>query len=226
MGISSNPKERLRKHLLYEDGNSQKFFWIKELRKKDGLPEMKILEVSDEANWVKREQWWIRYFRRKNQNLTNLTSGGQGTYGIPCSVEKRQKISKSLMGHEVSEEARKKMSTAVKQHLKKNKHPMLGRKHSEETRRKLSDSHTGYIMPESQKRNIAKANSGSKNYLWKDISLSQILELAIQNGFKRNVTARELGVSNKTVTNKIRLFGYKDWNDFFVRENKIVDVGR
>ena len=61
------------------------------------------------------------------------------------------------------------------------KHPYNFGKHpSEETRRKLSESHKGYVMPESQKKKIREANkdkpkpkgfiqkvSGKNNHNWK-----------------------------------------------------------
>jgi len=43
--------------------------------------------------------------------------------------------------------------------LKGSQGTFLGQKHSKETIKKLRDSHKGYVMPESQKKNIRKARS-------------------------------------------------------------------
>lgn len=53
-------------------------------------------------------------------------------------------------------EIRKKISLAL-----------TGKKLSQEHRKKLSDSHKGYIMPESQKIKISLANKGERSYRWK-----------------------------------------------------------
>lgn len=50
---------------------------------------------QEEANAIEQEQ--IRYYNSVN-NGYNVSTGGGGTYGIPCSEEKKAKISKANKG--------------------------------------------------------------------------------------------------------------------------------
>jgi len=89
---------------------------------------------------------------------------GAGNKGRKHSEATRQKMSVSHFGHQVSEEARKKIGAA-------NSHPLTeetkrklseintGRKHSEETRLKMREAHLGRIVSEETRQKISLANS-------------------------------------------------------------------
>lgn len=225
VGISNNPEKRYSSHILYEQKSPHKYRWVQSLLKIGLKPNLKILEICDENTWSARERWWIRYFKKKEQPLTNLTGGGEGLFGRKFSDEEKHRISQSVKKSwknydpKKKEQRLKKMSQAAKKNLKKNRHPMLGRKHTEETRRKLVESHKGHVHSTETKAKMSLAHQGPKNYLWEDIPLDRILEEAKINNFGRNAIARSLGVSNKTITNKIQLYGYKNWKDFVDRVN-------
>lgn len=211
VGISNNPQQRFKEHILYKQGNPYKFSWIKKLLQNHQKPILKIIEIVDENNWQVREKWWIRYFKKKNQKLTNLTLGGDGTFGIPCSEEKKKKISSSLIGHNVSEQTRKKISEKAKLIIKKNGHPMKGKKHSLKTLQKLSESHKGYIMPQSQKTNIAKAlKNNVKIQKRLDVTWEIILQTAKQKTSLREAS-RRLNYSRSSLLNKLKKEGFKSW---------------
>ena len=44
----------------------------------------------------------------------NVTKGGDGSNGVPCSEEKKRKISKANKGHKFTDEARKRISESLK----------------------------------------------------------------------------------------------------------------
>lgn len=60
-----------------------------------------------------------------------------------------------------------------------------GHKLSEEQRKKLSDAHTGYVMPESQKRNISLGNKGKSKSHAKKIKRIDLItkEVKIYNNY-------------------------------------------
>lgn len=92
----------------------------------------------------------------------NLNGENSYVYGIKRpdlveknkSLEQRRKISKSLMGHIVSEETKKKISESNKgrkpssKQLKILQTNWIGRKHSEETKRKMSEWQMGEKSPQ------------------------------------------------------------------------------
>lgn len=72
------------------------------------------------------------------------------------SKKHKQNISKSMKGHLVSEEIKKKIS---KNHNKKSNW-IKGRKHTKETKRKMRKSHKGKVFSKEHKQNISNANKG------------------------------------------------------------------
>lgn len=215
VGMSKNPQKRFKEHILYKQHNSYKFGWIKGLLQLNKIPLLKILEEVNENNWQKKEQWWIRYFKKKGQNLTNLTEGGEGTFGIKCSEEKKIKISKSLIGHEVSSESRKKMSEKIKKRIETKGPPRLGKRHSEEARKKMSQAHTGYLMPEIQKKKISQSTFNNPlTQKRPDIIFKDIEMMCIKNNFILTKVAKSLECSRSAILSKIKKQGFNNWESF------------
>lgn len=75
VGKTKQPlKKRLSQHLWVKNiSNPHKFNWIEKLKNKGLKPNIILLEICDELNWVEREKYWIRSI----DNLTNLTYGGE-----------------------------------------------------------------------------------------------------------------------------------------------------
>lgn len=111
---------------------------------------LEFAENAEDLNYLERmyvdEEWLSR------TDTYNLVLGGS-SHPQPTSIRKR--ISTTLKGHAVSEEARKKMSEARK-----------GRKLSNETKAKMSAAHKSRKhgpMSEETKRKLRMANLGYRN---------------------------------------------------------------
>ena len=101
--------------------------------------------------------------RRKMSAAKRGNSSGAANKGRKHSEATRQKMAVSHFGHQVSEEARKKIGAA-------NSHPLTeetkrklseintGRKHSEKTRLKMREAHLGRIVSEETRKKIGEAN--------------------------------------------------------------------
>ncbi len=93
--------------------------------------------------------------------LTNLTRGGDGSWGVVPSEESRQKMREAQRRprHPYSEEHRHKLSESHKGNL-----------HSEETRTKMREAHKGQVPPsakgrvvsEETRRKMSEANKGQQ----------------------------------------------------------------
>lgn len=137
---------------------------IRKIWREDG--EIKY-DISFETNkqWLALhyEQTLIAKFRRVSDGgtLTNLTDGGDGSWGASVSRKTRLKMSKSRMGRIVSEETREKISRANLGRVhsvsfgQKISRILKGRKLSEETRLKMSVSRIGLKHTEEAKRKIS-----------------------------------------------------------------------
>lgn len=91
--------------------------------------EIKLVEtVPQNKSWQEAEKKWIKYYRNKGIKLTNLTEGGEGSFGYSPSLKTRQKKSK-----------------ANKKFWKNRIHHLLGKKLSLSTRRKMSKSKMGNL---------------------------------------------------------------------------------
>jgi len=126
--------------------------------------------IEEEAfHW---EKYWIKYLGRRDNGtgqLCNLTDGGEGSSGVKCSEETKQKISEALKGEnnpmygkKFSEEHKRKIGEASKD-----------RKFSEETRQKMSEAKKGenhYMygkhLSEELKKKLSEANKGENNHMF------------------------------------------------------------
>ena len=94
------------------------------------------------------EKLLIYYYNTTNPEFGyNNTSGGEHINGCQRLDATKQKISKSLKGHIVSEETKKKISKAKKgfKHSEETKKKLREYKHSEETKKKISEAGKGRI---------------------------------------------------------------------------------
>ena len=115
VGKTINPTVRLQSH-IYEakkGSASHKAYWMRQLLKLGMKPEVTVLEMCEETAWQERERHWITQF----DNLTNLTTGGDGV-DAPRNATWRQRMSDSLAGHPVTETTRAKLRTYTKTHCK------------------------------------------------------------------------------------------------------------
>lgn len=218
VGVSNNPIRRFKTHMMNRQNNPVKWSWIRNLKTQNKLPILKILEKTNELHWETRERWWIRYFKKKNQKLTNLTNGGDGRFGIPCSENTKQKISNSLMAHTVSEESRQKMSMSAKKWIKENGHPMLGKKASPETLVKQSIARRGKKISSEHRNNIILSLQ-RRGDTRKDITFEKILQQAKLCNFNQLDICEYFRCGRHTLTHRVQKYGYKNWLDFVNKLN-------
>ena len=88
----------------------------------------------------------ISEYRSKGLDLTNMTSGGEGSPGVVRSEDYRQRLSNSHKGKVLSEEHKANLAKV-----------WTGRKHSEETKKRQSEAQKGKSLTEEHRMNIAKA---------------------------------------------------------------------
>lgn len=104
MGKSCIGTERPARHAwpsyLNRD-RTHKGYWIRQLLRDGLMYEVEVLEVHARAEDLpEAEMFWIAYFRSVGCRLTNMTAGGDGTWGTKKSVETRRKMSMARGGAE------------------------------------------------------------------------------------------------------------------------------
>jgi len=81
VGKSNNPKRRYQSHLWDKPKvKYYSYYWIQSLLKKGLKPILTIIDET-ENNWQELEQYWIEQFICWGFRLTNITKGGEGSYG-------------------------------------------------------------------------------------------------------------------------------------------------
>lgn len=171
VGKANNPESRFRDHLK-DEGNYRKGRWIQNLKKKNTLPELVILEQTSLMGWQEREKFWIQYYKDLGWTLINNTKGGDGgdtnytrkfkgktleeRYGKRKAKKIKEKISKKLMGRQRPQEEKDKIKRA-----------MIGRTHTWGD--KISKAKMGHSVSKEQREKFSKTmkakglpgNSGS-----------------------------------------------------------------
>lgn len=108
-----------------------------------GLQEWYALEL---------EQNLISFYGRKNTSdgsLVNLCDGGDVTTDYKHTQEAKNKITKALIGRQVSSETRRKISLANS-----------GRTHPDELKKQWSEKHKGKIISDETRRKISLSHKG------------------------------------------------------------------
>ena len=153
----------------------------------------RILEETDDPiELAEIEKRCILWMETKVPYGYNLTDGGDGCSGFVRSEEWKAKVSKTLMGHSVSETTRKKISIAVKKAMTpeckaKISRAVAGKKRkpcSEETKAKIGEANRRIAQSEEYK---AKRSEISKQ-LWQSPE------------YRRKVTAAMKGKPGKPHT--------------------------
>jgi hypothetical protein len=122
--------KRLYKHLREINKNkSHKNNWLKILEKQNILHKLRI-EIIEECAFDKlneREIYWIKFYKNKGLNLTNMTTGGEcGSLGYKHTDEAKRKIAErnKLPKHETSLQGRENISKSLIGNKRR-----LGKKH-------------------------------------------------------------------------------------------------
>lgn len=132
VGQSVNIKHRWFCHRRHLDNNTHTNFHLQKAWNKYGSENFKfeIIENCEKEFLNDRETYWNNYY----SSLNGTYNIGATNYENTMSDEMRQRISKKLIGHKMSEESKQKMINKLKGRPGKNKGIPL----SEELRKKIS----------------------------------------------------------------------------------------
>lgn len=102
VGQTKDVKRRLRNHLndARRGVKSHKYNWIRSLAKSKLKPKITVIEKCNGNSADEREQYWIAYYRGREDKLTNQTDGGFGARGYTRTKEERKNISVRMEGNQ------------------------------------------------------------------------------------------------------------------------------
>lgn len=167
--------------------------WISSLLGNGKKPLLLVLEecVKD---WVAREQFWIRKYKRQGARLTNATAGGEGISGRRQTPEERKKHSLAMIRFfKENPEARKQLSESL-----------MGHAISEEARKKIGDAHRGRELTPTHRKNISVGLLSSPN---RQVSMAtrKKLSKSLQGHKVSEATVKKLCRSQRARRRKERL---------------------
>jgi hypothetical protein len=120
IGRSSNGLERPKSHITESSlkrYNTKVYTWIKSLKKINLIPNIIIIQswnnISNE-DLNSHEIYWIDYYKKLNYKLTNMTNGGDGTYGRVLTDSHKKAIIESNKKRKYSKKTLEKMSNSAK----------------------------------------------------------------------------------------------------------------
>jgi group I intron endonuclease len=190
-------KKRLSEHIYFSKKNLKRplNLWIKKILNDNRLPEIMVIEETNDKEWAKRETFWIKKYKKTN-NLLNLTDGGESNLNYVCSEETRKKISESNKG-KAGYWKGKKMTDEHKQKIGKSG---LGKKRSDETKKNISNSLKGKKLSESHKLKLSEKspNKGkpAKNVKKVD-KICLITQTIVKTYDSLELAAKENNIKNK-----------------------------
>lgn len=71
-------ERRLKEHLYEKKKKTHKQNWINLLKSKKLSPTIVLIEKVDESDWIDKEIFYIKLFKDKGFDLTNISKGGEG----------------------------------------------------------------------------------------------------------------------------------------------------
>lgn len=115
-------KQRLKSHISYAKNKKRKpryvSDWILNLLNQNLKPIITIIEETNENDWVSKEIYWIKHFRKLQFNLCNLTDGGESNTGYIYSDELKEIRRQARLGYSIPEEVKKKISKSLSKQVK------------------------------------------------------------------------------------------------------------
>lgn len=136
VGKTVNIKNRYKFHIKYDNKDTYKLRWIKNLKSVGLLPSIILLDIATPKDWEKKERYWISFLKEMGEPLTNGTEGGDGrTKGFKHSQSACEKIRQAVKNRpkELREIVAKKVSLKLK-----------GRPLSENNKIGLKNAHLNY----------------------------------------------------------------------------------
>lgn len=158
VGQATDLEERQRKWNCLKQPYAGIF--LNRARAKYGLNafDFEILKECKDEELNQWEMYYIKELNTKAPNGYNLTDGGDGKLGCPCSEETKKKIADGNRGKKHSEEAKKKMS----EQQKGENNSFYGKHHSEESKQKMSEAKKGKTPWNKGKTNIYSEETKKK----------------------------------------------------------------
>lgn len=174
IGKSGSGMKRVRMHMCPSSlarGRTYKDKWLRELIASGYHPLVRTIAVcADKKDLSKAEILWIAYARSLGWRLTNLTSGGEGSFGLVKSPETRAKIANANRGRKHTPEAVTRMREAKKDHVisPETRAKMVASRKanyviSDETRNKMSEAHKKQIITKETRAKMAATRRGFKH---------------------------------------------------------------
>lgn len=183
VGITNDPRRRLSHHHSSAlDSSTRRYRWVAKITNEGGEILMIVLHDGlshEDAKNVERSEIASR------KNLTNLTSGGDGTSGRFYSAETREKIAASRRGKPLSDVAKAKLS-----------HINIGR----------TSPNKGKILSEQWRANISAGGVARMRDPFARLYLSEIGSARYADKNERNKTAV---ATRKSGPHKRNASGYK-----------------
>ena len=145
IGQSVNIYARWKQHISELNENKHFNDYLQKSWNKYGEDNFKfyVIEYCDINELDDKEIYYIDFYQTLNRDTGyNLMSGG--TFGRKYSQESREKMSRSLQGHKVSNETRQKIKDNHAD-IGGEKNGMYGKRHTEDAKRKVSEANRGKI---------------------------------------------------------------------------------
>lgn len=205
----------------------QKYGW-------DNIRHIILFEHLTKEEACNKEKELIEIYKTNNPNFGyNLSSGGEGPFGVVRSKETREKLRNANLGKHHSEETKRKISEhsphynkgrklskehAEKLHASRRGKPswMSGRKLSDEERKKLSKAHLGQKAwnkgipcSEEVKRKVSLANKG-KPGIWKDKQLPAEMRTKISKTLTGSIWVHNNETRHRSLIKETELQHYLD----------------
>jgi hypothetical protein len=173
---------------LKQDENTFKVHIIEKIRRNGQEPSVEILQENmTETDAFKLEAQQIQLHGRvKNGGiLVNMSDGGEGQTGHPCSEESKKKISAHMRGEN---------------------NPFFGKKHTKESLKLIGDVNRGKILGEEWKRKLSEATKGrpKSEETKKRMSLSAIGKRKSPEHIKKITDAQRGKIISEDQRRKIR----------------------
>ena len=185
IGISIDPNRRFKQHLSISFRNKNINYttnWINFLIDKKLKPRMIIIEITNKKNWKTKEKYWIDYFKKAGNILTNHTNGGNGSPGRILSDLTKRKISQTTQGR-----------------IPWNKNKK-GYSFSDQAKINISNGHKGLKKSKSHCENLSNALKGKKK------SKESIMKMA------NSKRGKKWGFHTKEAKEKMSEIAKRKWN--------------
>lgn len=168
VGKANNPAQRLSSHLAGDGCNTWKDRWLGNLEACGMLPDLRILEECEYADWPERERWWIRQLRAFGEPLTNIAEGGDAPpvrKGVPKSPAHRKAVSDALKAAGIRPPSRLGMATP----------------HTPEWNARISEAHKG--------RKLSPEHIAARRAAWDRMTTQDRSEHALKSWVTRRANA-------------------------------------